>query len=243
VDKLRQAEQTARISNRYIALTTVLIGSLIAVCAAMADLQGNALARAMIEQTQAHSDYNGASAKFQIVTVGLEKLSGDPSVVSADAAQLVLLKRFLRLYLDYSKERDFAKTWVDSYQPVIDTHLNASAGHKNAQLVAQIAIAIALIAVLFSNRPAWLISIVLAVICIGMLTSTWLNTSAAVAHTLANIRKSESAYQRLRGAHLAANQDERAVEELVEKYRSPNGLRVPIIDDLSVKREVLGTHR
>jgi hypothetical protein len=223
-EKLKQAEPTAHVPYRHIGLTMALIGILIALCAAMVRSHRNSLARAMTEQTKAHSDYSGTSAKFQIVMVGLEKLRASASADSAGAAQLPLLKRFLRLYLDYSKERDFAKTWVDSYQPVVDTHFNAADSYQNAQLVAEIAIVITSIALLLSNRPAWLISILLAVICIGMLTSTWLNTRPAVAHTLANIRKSEYAYQQLRRAHLAANQDERTVEEVVEKYRSHCGL-------------------
>ncbi len=198
-EKLNQAEQTAHVPYRHIGLTTALIGVLIALCAAMVGSHRNALVRA-------------------------KERRGGPSVDSAGEAQLPLSKRFLRLYLDYSMERDFAKTWVDSYQPVIDTHFSAAHSYENAQLVAEIAIVIALIAILFSNRPAWLISILLAVICIGMLTSTWLNTGPAVARTLANIRKSEYAYQQLRKAHLAANQDERTVEEIVKKYRSHCGL-------------------
>src|SRR6266446_1568930 len=223
-EELNQAEQTAHVPYRHIGLTTALIGFLIALCAAMVGSHRNALVRAMIEQTQAHAAYRGANAKFRIVMVGLEERRGGPSVDSAGEAQLPLSKRFLRLYLDYSKERDFAKTWVDSYQPVIDTHFSAAHSYENAQLVAEIAIVIALIAILFSNRPAWLISILLAVICIGMLTSTWLNTGPAVARTLANIRKSEYAYHQLRKSHLAANQDERTVEEIVKKYRSHCGL-------------------
>jgi predicted histidine transporter YuiF (NhaC family) len=223
-EKLKQAEQTAQVPYIHIGLTMALIGVLIALCAAMVGSHRSALTRAMIEQTEAHSDYRGESAKLRIVMVGLENLRGGLSLDSAGAAQLPLSKRFLRLCLDYSKERDFAKACVDSYQPVIDTHFNAVDGYENAQLVAEIAIVIALIAVLLSNRPAWLISILLAVICIGMLTSTWLNTRRAVAHTLANIRKSEYAYQQLRRAHLGANQDERTVEEVVEKYRFRCGL-------------------
>jgi hypothetical protein len=114
-------------------------------------------------------------------------------------------KRFLRLYLDYSKEREFAKTWADSYQPAIDAHFNAAERYGKAQLVAEIGIVIASLGMLLCNRPAWLISIVFAAICVGMLADTGLTTRNAVANTSETIRKAEHAYTELRKTHLAAN--------------------------------------
>jgi hypothetical protein len=167
-----------------------------------------------MEQTQANSDYSGASTKFRTVMIELEKLRHESSLGSVDAGFVPELKRLLRLHLDYSRERDFAKQWVDSYQPAVEAHFDAAQGYDNAQLFAEIAIVIASLAVLLSNRPAWLISIVLAVICIGMLTSEFLKTRHSVAHAVGNIRQAENAYQQVRKSHLGASGDERTLEEL-----------------------------
>jgi hypothetical protein len=120
----------------------------------------------------------------------------------------------LRLSLDYSRERDFAKTWVDTYQPAIEAHFDAGDGYENAQLVAEIALVVASLAILLSNRSTWIVSIALGVICVGVLISTFIKTRHSVSHALGNIRQAENAYQQLRKAHLGAHGDERTWEEL-----------------------------
>jgi hypothetical protein len=80
--------------------------------------------------------------------------------------------------------------------------------------VAEIGSVIASLAVLLTNRPAWLISIAFAIVCVVMLTNTFLLTRTAVARTSETITRSEHAYQELRKAHLAANEDEQTVEQL-----------------------------
>jgi hypothetical protein len=114
----------------------------------------------------------------------LEKLRDQSLPGSTAAGPLPELRRFLRLSLDYSRERDFAKTWVETYQPAIEAHFDAGEGYDNAQLVAEIALVVASLAILLSNRSAWILSILLAVICIGALTSTFLkNTTHCFPHT------------------------------------------------------------
>ena len=213
-EKLERAESAAHISSKHIGVTIALIGVLIAFCAAMVSSEQNELTRTMTEQTQANSDFSAASTKFRIVMDELEKLRSQSSPESTGAGLLPELRRFLRLSLDYSREREFAKTWVDMYQPAIAAHFDAANGYDNAQLVAEIALVVASLAILLSNRTAWILSIVLGVICIAVLTSTFIKTRHSVSHALGNIRQAENAYQQLRKAHLAANQDEQTVEEL-----------------------------
>jgi hypothetical protein len=213
-EKLERAESAAHISSKHIGVTIALIGVLIAFCAAMVSSEQNELTRTMTEQTQANSDFSGASTKFRIVMDELEKLRSQSSPESKGVGLLPELRRFLRLSLDYSRERDFAKTWVDTYQPAIEAHFDAGDGYENAQLVAEIALVVASLAILLSNRSTWIVSIVLGVICVGVLISTFIKTRHSVSHALGNIRQAENAYQQLRKAHLGAHGDERTWEEL-----------------------------
>lgn len=215
-EKLERAESAAHISSKHIGVTIALIGALIAFCAAMVMSEQNELTRTMTQQTQANSDFTGASTKFRIVMNELEKLRSQSSPESMGAGLRPQLKSFLRLSLDYRRERDFAKTWVDTYQPAIEAHFDAADGYENSQLVAEIALVVASLAILLSNRSAWILSILLAVLCIGVLTSEFLKTRRSVSHAIRNIRQAENAYQQLRIAHLAANkdEDERTLEEL-----------------------------
>jgi hypothetical protein len=213
-EKLERAESAAHISSKRIGVTIALIGALIAFCAAMVTSEQNKLTRTMTEQTQANSDFTAASTKFRSVMNELGNLHIQSSPKSTAAAPE--LRRFFQLSLDYRRERDFAKTWVDTYQPAIDAHFDAADGYENAQLFAEIALVVASLAILLSNRSAWLLSILIAVVCLGVLAWTFLKTRRSVSHAIGNIRQAENAYQQLRKAHLAANQDqdERTLEEL-----------------------------
>ena len=154
-EDLERVEMTAHISSKHVGLTIALIGVLITFCAAMVTSEQNELTRTMTEQTQAHSDYSGASTKFRGVMIELEKLRHESSLGSTEAGPLPELKRFLRLSLDYSREREFAKTWVDMYQPAVEAHFNAAEGYHNAQLVAEIGLVVASLAIMLSSRAAW----------------------------------------------------------------------------------------
>ncbi len=204
-----------------IGLTMALIGVLIAFCAAMVGSERNELTRTMIEQTQAHSDYAGASTKFRLVMMELEKQRLSPALAAeADAAKPdvqvahSVLERFIRLYSDYAKERALTKAWSDSYKPVVDAHFEAAEGFERAQLIAEIGIVVASLAVLLSNRPAWIVSIVLAAVCVGQLGRVALHTHQRMQECGEKVEHAEEAYHDLRKAHVGANEDEKTVDQL-----------------------------
>ena len=213
-------------SGRLIGLTMGLIAVLIAFCAAMVGSERNELIRTMIEQTQAHSDYSAASTKFRLIMIEAEKqrgaLGGDTEVASTPAPQTEpapatvtpFLRRLLRLYQDYASERMLSKTWSDEYQPLVDAHFEAAEGYERAQLVAEIGIVLASLAVLLTSRTAWFASIVLAALCVAQLGKTYLHTRDAVGTAIKHVRHSEEAYQEVRKAHTNANEDEAAIEAL-----------------------------
>jgi hypothetical protein len=203
--------------GKLIGLTMALIGVLIAFCAAMVGSERNELTRTMIEQTQAHADYTSASTKFRLVMIELEKQRVSPAVTAAaganEAARSVL-ERLLRLYTDYTKERSYSKAWADSFKPIIDAHFDAAEGYEHAQLIAEIGIVVASLAVLLASRPAWLCSIVFGVLCIGQLGRTFMHTRHEVHASVGKMEVAEEAYKDLRKSHVGANEDERTVEQL-----------------------------
>jgi len=204
-------------SSKLIGLTMALIGVLIALCAAMVGSERNELTKAMILQTQAHSDYTSASTKFRLIMLELEKQRGAlvtaaPAATAAPASPV--LERFLRLYLDYSSERTLSKNWADSYEPLVEAHFEAAEGYEKAQLIAEIGIVIASLGVLLASRTAWIISILIASLAVGQLGRTLVHTRSAVGDTDVKVEKAEHAYQDLRKAHTGANEDEKTVDQL-----------------------------
>lgn len=195
--------------GKLIGLTMALIGVLIAFCAALVGAERNELTRTMIEQTQAHSDYSSASTKFRLIMLDLEKQRGVPTV-----GDQPVLRRLLRLYSDYSKERKFSKDWADSYGPLVQAHFEGAEGYEHAQLIAEIGIVLASLGVLLNSRASWLLSIVLAVVCIAQLGRTNLHIRHEVTEATEHVHHGEEAYQELRKAHTGANEDEKTVEAL-----------------------------
>ena len=200
--------------GKLIGLTMALIGVLIAFCAALVGGERNELTRTMIEQTQAHSDYSSASTKFRLIMLELEKQRGASVANPASGGDQPVLRRFLRLYTDYSKERMYSKDWADSYSPLVQAHFEGAEGYEHAQLIAEIGIVLASLGVLLGSRTAWLLSIVLAVVCIVQLGRTNLHTRHEVVEASEKVHHGEEVYQELRKAHVGANEDEHTVEAL-----------------------------
>lgn len=200
-------------SSKLIGLTMALIGVLIALCAAMVGSERNELTKAMIQQTQAHSDYTSASTKFRLVMLDLENLRG-AQATSGGAQASPVLERFIRLYMDYSTERALSKSWADSYQPLVEAHFEAAEGYEKAQLIAEIGIVIASLGVLLASRTAWIISILIASLSVGQLGRTLMHTRSTVGSDEVKVEKAEEAYQNLRKAHTGANEDEKTVDQL-----------------------------
>jgi Domain of unknown function (DUF4337) len=200
-------------SNKLIGMTIALIGVLLAFCAAMVGSERNELVRAMIEQTQSHSDYTSASTKFRLIMLDIEKERAVVAASTGDtAAPNPLMKRLLRLYLDYSAERKLSQAWADTYQPLIDAHFGGAEAYEKAQLLAEIGIVFASVAVLLGSRISWIVSLVLATLCVGQLGRSYFHVSHVVHETEAKIEQSKEAYQDLRKAHTGANEDEKTIE-------------------------------
>ena len=199
--------------GKLIGLTMALIGVLIAFCAALVGAERNELTRTMIEQTQAHSDYSSASTKFRLIMLDLEKQRGGPEATAAGGDRPVL-RRLLHLYTDYSKERKYSKDWADSYNPLVQAHFEGAEGYEHAQLIAEIGIVLASLGVLLGSRLSWLLSIVLAVVCLVQLGRTNLRTGHEISEALEHVHHNEETYQELRKAHVSANEDEHTVEAL-----------------------------
>ena len=216
--------------GKLIGLTMALIGVLIAFCAALVGAERNELTRTMIEQTQAHSDYSSASTKFRLIMLDLEKQRGVPAVASPDGGEdRPVLRRLLRLYSDYSKERQYSKEWSDSYNPLVQAHFEGAEGYEHAQLIAEIGIVLASLGVLLASRSAWMLSLVLAAVCVVQLGRTALHTRHEVAESAEHVHHGEEAYQDLRKAHTGANEDEKTVEALDPggKLRAENEAATP----------------
>lgn len=191
-------------------ITLALIAILVALCAAMVGSERNQFTRAMLEQTQAHDAFTSASTSTRIASFDLEHQrvgdepkpgrENDPSGVS----------RFIEL----SHERDLAKEWDDSYPPVITGHFAAAQSFHQAQLLAEIGIVIAALALFFASRPAWLASVILSCLSLGLLGYTIIHTSNLVAPASEKVETARKSYDQLRAFHNTGREEQQAIDRL-----------------------------
>src|SRR6266404_5628116 len=160
--------------HKLFGVTMALIGVLIAFTAAMVGSERNELTRAMIEQTQAHADFTSASTKFRLIMLELEKQRARVAAAKDAPGGWSPVERFIELAGDYKKERNLAKTWADTYKPLVEAHFDAAEGYERAQLISEIGIVLASLAVLLGSRPAWMLSVILAGVCVVQLGRTFI---------------------------------------------------------------------
>ena len=124
------------------------------------------------------------------------------------------VKTFIKLNNDYAKERDLAGAWAGKYEPLIEAHFDAAESYERAQLIAEIGIVLASLAVLLASRLAWLLSVLVAVGCIVQLGGAWVHTRQVVEQSEVQVQRAEEAFGEVRKAHLGADEDKQIVERL-----------------------------
>jgi Domain of unknown function (DUF4337) len=212
---LEHAEHTTHAAHggdhgKYIGLTMAVIGVLVAVCAALVGGSRNEMMRAMIEQTQASGDATSASTKYRVILVNIENMRTQ----SAEQMNPAVRDRFVRLYSDYAAERKISSEWAASYAPLINAHFDATEGYERAQLIAEVGIILASLAVLLSNKPAWYVSIALGLISVGQIGVTYARSHATISQAEVRVEHSSEAYKNLRASHVGDKSDDEAVAAL-----------------------------
>jgi hypothetical protein len=230
-------------SNKLFGVTMALIGALIAISAAMVGAERNELTRAMIKQTQAHSDYTSASTKFRLIMIELEKQHARIATARDPQGGWSPVGRFIELSQDYSSERNLSKAWADSYDPLVDAHFDAAERYEHAQLIAEIGIVLASLAVLLAGSVgliswiSWGGAVLLSVLCIIQLGRIGVTTGSVVRVADEHIQHTEETYLELRNAHASAGQDEAAIDRLDPDGKMRAAFKSGKLNHETVKRE------
>jgi Domain of unknown function (DUF4337) len=117
----------------------------------------------------------------------------------------------------YFNEAKVANTWVESFNPAIEAHMEAQEHFELAQLIAEVGIVIASVALLLRKRIIWFAAVGLGVASLGLVGFT-LNTTGSLVHAAdEKIEEHGKEYRDLRNADKAAETDEDLQVE-VEKW-------------------------
>jgi len=203
--------------SKFMGVTIAIIGVLIALNGNLESNQKDDFIRTMIDQSRVHSSYAGYSVKYRMIMLELEKartaISSAPDGGNVDAKKLPMeLNRLVGLYSYYSKERNLARQWSESYDALITAHFNAASGYDKAGLLAEVGIVLASLGILFSSRIAWFASIFLALLCLGQASFTFVHSAGTIQAATMVLTKAEDAFTDLRKGHLESHEDEMTVE-------------------------------
>jgi hypothetical protein len=135
--------------------------------------------------------------------------------------------KFTRLVHKYRNERDIARAWTESFDTAIRAHTEAAEHYEWGQLCSEIGIVIASIALLFSSRKVWGISLVLGACCIGIIGWTYSTTHAEIHHAEARIAESAKKYSEIRKAQDEKPDDEKLVADVEALVGAPPAEHAP----------------
>lgn len=114
----------------------------------------------------------------------------------------------------YYHEAQAASAWVESFNPAIHAHVEAQERYELAQLLAEIGIVIASVALLVKRRIAWFAALGLGIASISYIGTTYAHTGHAVHAAEAKIEETGKEYRELRNHGKTTDSDQALVEEV-----------------------------
>jgi hypothetical protein len=214
-----------------------ILGALIAFCAAMVGSERNELTRTLIEQTQVHADYTASSTKFRLAMLELEKqrgrlalLNGSGTPPAAEGTDMTVVRRFVELAIHYQAERKIFGVLLDSYKPLADSRFDTAEGYERAQLIAEIGIVAASLAVLLGNRWVWMVSVALGILCLGQLGLTAIRADESVTKSTAELARGEKEFDDFRLRYPDGAEDDATLDAV-----DPGGVMRKDIEERAAK--------
>jgi hypothetical protein len=134
------------------------------------------------------------------------------------------IESFLGTIARYDEERKAARDWAESYEDEVHAHFEGSEDFEKAQLLAEIGIVIASIALLRSSKPFWYVSIVAAVVCAIVVGKTWTSLRREVHEAEEKQVHAKEHYEELRGKkdangkRAAEVQDDETLAKIRERF-------------------------
>ena len=120
----------------------------------------------------------------------------------------------------YEKEGHSAKEWTESFEPAVKAHVLAQQRFDLAQLLAEIGIVVASVALLIKRRAPWLLALALGAASVGLVIHTHVSTGGVVHAAEEKIEETGKEYRAMRNDDATAEAD----RALVAKIRAWGGV-------------------
>jgi hypothetical protein len=207
--------------NMYIGITMAIIGVLLALAAAKVGGERTELVAAMVDQQNAHAKYQGQDIKHRIAVLDLQQEHALLKSTEASAlvkSDLVAMAKTVRRYL---RESELAREWVETYDPVIKSHIEAGEHYELGQLLAEIGIVIASISLLLHRKAIWILAMAFGAGAALTLALTYSHTHNVVVALEQKIENARSDYHVARQADKTTAQEEELVADVLKWAGAP----------------------
>lgn len=196
----------------YVGITMATLGVLLAFCAARVGAERTELVEALVNQQNAHAKYQAQDVKHRVAYLTLEQIHSTIAAgATPDKSDVIAIANTVDRYLE---ESHAAKEWVESYDPVIEAHIEGQEHYELGQLFAEIGIVIASVALLLKRRAAWFVSLALGGAAIAITLMTWLGVHGKVSDGEGKIETTGKVYRDLRNADKTTDAENKLIEGL-----------------------------
>lgn len=154
----------------WVGLTMGILGVLLALTAAKVGGERTELVESMVAQQNANSRYQSQDVKHRMAVLALSQVhatipgAGEAAAPGARAPNKKDVVDLARTVQRYLHESQLAKAWLESYDPEINAHIEAQEHYETGQLLAEIGIVLASIALLTHKKLPWLVAVVCSVV-------------------------------------------------------------------------------
>jgi hypothetical protein len=198
----------------FVGITMAILGVLLAFCAARVGAERTELVQGLVNQQNAHAKYQAQDVKHRVAVLQLQSLHAQIAAgANLDHADVLNIADTVERYLAESKA---AKEWTESFDPVIEAHIEGQEHYELGQLFAEIGIVIASVALLLKRKLAWYAALGLGATAIVITVLTWMSVSGKVEKGEDKIKETGDAYRELRNADKTTD----AENELVSSVRA-----------------------
>jgi len=124
-------------------------------------------------------------------------------------------ERFARIALKYEHDMHEAKKDAEAYEGAIHAHHEASEWYERAQLLAEVGIVIASIALLMSSRGVWLVAVVCGLAGAGVIGTTYVKTHKELKEAEEKIEEAKKETEKIE----EDDEDEEEKKEMEEEQK------------------------
>ena len=207
--------ESSPLSTR-VGITIAILGVILAFAAAKVGGERTELTQALVDQQHANANYQAQDVKHRMAILSLQNLHAEAEVGKTGAADMYAMAMSAERY---EGEAAVAKTWVDAFDPMIETISESQEHYERGQLAAEFGIVIASIALLFKRREPWFLSIALGLLAVVLIFMTWMHGHATVHDAKEKVDAAETKFDEMRAANKTTDKDRALVEQVKKDYR------------------------